>query len=150
MLAQVCSFWEVLPKKPICILICATLPRAFGIAKVNVQPGVDFELTMIGHLGPLVPGQRSSKMVRQVHNCGLDGLIHRLGPVASQSRAILQSRPLPMPRHGRQMEQNGEAGGSFHQRTDCRTAQSKNEIAFPMAWHGSICRFGGAFADHDV
>ena len=41
--AQVCGFREVLPQQPVGVLVCAALPRASWIAKVDLDSRIDLE-----------------------------------------------------------------------------------------------------------
>jgi hypothetical protein len=39
--AQVSAFRKILAQQPVCVLVCATLPRAMRVAKIDVQAGID-------------------------------------------------------------------------------------------------------------
>ena len=58
------TFGEILAQ-PVGVLVRASLPGTLGIAGVHLQPRVDAELCMQGHLFALVPGQRPVKLVRK-------------------------------------------------------------------------------------
>lgn len=62
--AQVGGFREVLPQKTIGVLVRASLPGFVGFAKVDREVGGDCDVFVAGKLGALVPGQRSSQMLR--------------------------------------------------------------------------------------
>lgn len=64
-----------------CILVRASLPGAVGIAEVDGQSGVDAQLGVLGHLGSLVPGQRTSQLFGQGDDGGGDGVTDGLGAV---------------------------------------------------------------------
>jgi hypothetical protein len=48
---------EVLAKQTIGVLVRAPLPRTSRVAEEDSQTGIDAQLRMLGHLGPLVPRQ---------------------------------------------------------------------------------------------
>ena len=54
---EVSTFGEVLAQQTVGVLVRTTLPRAAGIAEENLQPSVDTQLGVLGHLRALVPGQ---------------------------------------------------------------------------------------------
>ena len=58
--AEVGAFGEILTEETVGVLVGATLPWCLGVAEVDVQVGVFSELIMLGHLGALVPGQRTA------------------------------------------------------------------------------------------
>jgi hypothetical protein len=47
-MGDVFSFWEVLPKKPVGVLVAAALPGAVGIAKVDRDVSSDTEVLVEG------------------------------------------------------------------------------------------------------
>src|SRR3954467_3108012 len=57
------KYWRSSP--PIGVLVRAALPGTVGIAEVDAKPGVDPQVGMLGHLRPLIPGQRSSQLLGQ-------------------------------------------------------------------------------------
>src|SRR3712207_1588675 len=60
--AEVGALREGLPQQPVGGLVRATLPGAVGIAEVDRHARLDPELGVLGHLGALIPGQRSSQL----------------------------------------------------------------------------------------
>src|SRR3954453_17635551 len=60
--AQVSALGEVLPQKPVGVLVRPTLPGAVRVAEVDLQASVDPELGVLGHFRSLIPGQRSSQL----------------------------------------------------------------------------------------
>ena len=66
---------EVLAKEAVGVLVRAPLPGASGIAEVDVDPRLDREAPVLGHLRALIPGQRAAKLGRQ----GGDALRERVG-----------------------------------------------------------------------
>src|SRR6476469_6534830 len=61
---QVSALREVLPQQPIGILVGAALPRAVRIAEVDLHTSIDQQLRVLAHFRPLIPGQRSSQLLR--------------------------------------------------------------------------------------
>ena len=55
---QVGTFWEVLPQQAIGVFGRAALSRALRIAEVNMQPGIEVQPGMLGHLSALIPSER--------------------------------------------------------------------------------------------
>ena len=53
---------------------------------------------VLGHLGALVPGQRTTQFLGQGHDGARDGIANGLGTMTSESRSILGAR---CRRHGR-------------------------------------------------
>src|ERR1700730_2080045 len=72
--AQVCAFREVLPQQPIGVLVCAALPGASWIAKIDLDSRVDLETIVLCHFGSLIPGQRTTQFFGQ----GDDGASNRV------------------------------------------------------------------------
>src|SRR5438552_2458403 len=48
---------EVLPEQSVGVLVGASLPRAFWVTKIDLDPGVDGEANVLFHLSALVPSQ---------------------------------------------------------------------------------------------
>jgi transposase InsO family protein len=63
--AQICALRKVLAQQSIGVLVGAALPRALRIAEVDLDACVDFKRRVLGHLGALVPSQRTPKFPRQ-------------------------------------------------------------------------------------
>ena len=53
--AKIGLLGEVLPEKPVCVLIAATFPGAVGIAEKHLDVGVDRELNVVSHFLSLIP-----------------------------------------------------------------------------------------------
>ncbi|KJZ32864.1 hypothetical protein TW83_01025 [Paracoccus sp. S4493] len=70
--AKIGSLREVLAQQAIGVFICAALPWAVRIAEVDRQISGDGQFSMTGHLSPLIPGQRTPKMARQMR-CDVTG-----------------------------------------------------------------------------
>src|SRR2546421_105075 len=60
---EVCASGEVLAQQPVGVLVGGALPGASWITEVDLQTAVEPELDVLGHLGPLVPGQGPPKLV---------------------------------------------------------------------------------------
>ena len=61
--AEIGAFREVLAEQTVGVLVGATLPGTLGVAEVNIEIGVYSELSVLGHLGSLVPGQRLAELL---------------------------------------------------------------------------------------
>src|ERR1035441_3410351 len=59
---EIGCLWEVLTQKSVGILVGAALPRALGIAEVDLHARCDGELAMQRHLVALVPGHRTPQL----------------------------------------------------------------------------------------
>jgi hypothetical protein len=59
---EVGAFGEVLAQQAVGVLVGTALPGAVRVAEVDRQPGVDTQSGVWGHLGALVPGQRSAEL----------------------------------------------------------------------------------------
>ena len=89
--AQVGALGKVPAQQAVGVLIRAALPGAMRIAEVDPQSGDDVELSVLRHLGALVPGQRPAQLLGQGHDrCG-DRVPDSLGAVSGQRRAIVAS-----------------------------------------------------------
>ncbi len=74
------AFREVLAKEAVGVLVGPALPRAAGIAEVDLDAGLDAEPTVRCHLLSLIPGKRAAK---------LDGQRLMLALSASQTGSAL-------------------------------------------------------------
>ena len=90
--AEVGALWEVLAQQAVGVLVGAALPGAVRIAEVDVDVGVDAELSVLGHLGALVPGQRSAELLGQRGDRGRDRVTDGLGAVPGERRSVLGPR----------------------------------------------------------
>ncbi len=63
-LAEVSTLGKVLAKQAAGVLVAATAPRALRVAKVDLEAGIDPQRCVLGHLGPLAPGQRATQAGR--------------------------------------------------------------------------------------
>ena len=147
---QVGALWEVLSKQAVRVLVGAALPWAVRVAEVDLDAGVDAQLGVLGHLRSLVPGQRPPQLLGQGGDGIGDGIAHSLGAVARQRRTVLGPRLAAVAIHGRQMQQQREPGGALDERPDRRAVEADDEVAFPVAGHGTVRGLGGPLADQDL
>jgi putative transposase len=123
---EVGALGEVLAQQAVGVLVGAPLPGAVRVAEEDVEPSVDAELGVLGHLGALVPGQRSAELLGQsrdhLGDCVSDGLC----AVPRQRRAVLGPRFVAVAVHAGQVQQQREAGGSLDERArpSCRGTAS--------------------------
>ena len=61
--AEIGAFGEVLSEETVGVLVGATLPGTLGVAEVDIEIGVYSELSVLGHLGSLVPGQGAAQLL---------------------------------------------------------------------------------------
>ena len=105
---------------------------------------------MLGHLGALVPGQRSAQFLGQGYDSARDRVANGLCAMSCESRSILGSRRVAMTLQSRQMQQHRKAGRALDQCADCRTAKTQNEVSLPVTWNRTVIRLGRTLADHDL
>ena len=63
---EVGAFREVLAQEPVGVFVGAALPRAVGIAEVDVEIGGQCQALVIGKLLAAVPGQRAAQLSGQM------------------------------------------------------------------------------------
>jgi len=81
----------------------------------------------------LVPGDRSDQRGRQLADCGAHRGLDLLGALAVG-----------------QVQQQRHSRRALNERADgAAAALAEDEITFPVAWHGAVVGFCGAFAEHD-
>src|SRR6187200_421421 len=56
---------EILAQQPVGVLVGGALPGAAWITEIDLQTAVEPKLDVLGHLDPLVPGQRPPKLFRE-------------------------------------------------------------------------------------
>ena len=61
--AEIGAFGEVLAEETVGVLVGATLPGTLGVAEVDIEIGVYSQLSVLGHLGSLVPGQGAAQLL---------------------------------------------------------------------------------------
>jgi hypothetical protein len=79
-----------------------------------------------------------------------DCLTNSFRSMAGERRPILYASFLPVTYHARQVQQHGEPRRTLDQRSDGRTAKTKNEITFPVSWHRTVSDFRRPTANHDL
>src|SRR3954467_7752161 len=67
-----------------------------------------------------------------------NGVAHRLGTVSGECGSVFHTSFMAVTGHTRQVQQESEAGRALHQGADCGTAETQNEVPFPVARHGAI------------
>src|SRR3990172_3256147 len=72
--AEVGALREVLAQQAVRVLVRAALPRAVRVAEVDRYTGIDMQLSMLGHLGALIPGEGSTELLRKRGDRGSDGV----------------------------------------------------------------------------
>jgi len=93
---------------------------------------------MLGHLSALVPSERTAQLLGEVRHGAHDRIAHRCGAVTRKRRSVFLSRTPAMLGLRRQVQQNRIACGAFDQRSDRRTRQPQDQIAFPVPGHRAI------------
>ena len=87
---EVGALREVLAQQPVGVLVRAALPRPVRIAEVDSSPVSRLKLRVVGHLGALVPGERSAQLVRQRGDHAGDRFADRLGSVPGERWSVLE------------------------------------------------------------
>jgi hypothetical protein len=95
---------------------------------------------MLRHLASLIPGQRSSELVRQAGDRAGGAVVDCLSAVPGQGRPVLHTSSHGV-RHPRQVQQHREPRRALHQRADRATIQPQDEIPFPVARHRPVTHF---------
>ena len=108
-----------------------SLPRASGIAEVDLDAGLDAEPPVLCHLLALVPGQRAAKLGGQRRDARLERLADRLG-VGSLG----------------QRDELAIAGLALDQGRDRRVAGSHQQVALPVPRDGPVGDLWWALGDH--
>jgi hypothetical protein len=128
--AQVGALREILAQQSVGVLICAPLPRAMRVTKIDGQACVDLQPWVLRHFRSLIPGQRSSELLRQAGDRAEDAVTDGLSAMSGQRRTILQAGCHTVLCHPRQVQQHREPRRALHQGADRGTVQSHDEIAF--------------------
>src|SRR3954467_8544759 len=79
-----------------------------------------------------------------------NGVAHRLGTVSGECGSVFHTSFMAVTGHTRQVQQESEAGRALHQGADCGTAETQNEVPFPVARHGAIGYRRRTLTDHDL
>jgi hypothetical protein len=88
-------------------------------------------------------------MLGQDCDRGSDRIADCFGTVPSECWTVLEPR-FTVSSHARQVEQYCEPSSPFHKSPNCRTAESEDEITFPVAGNRSVGRLRWTLADHDL
>src|SRR5665213_2146534 len=111
--AQVCAFREVLPQQPVGVLVCATLPRASWVAKVDLDSRIDLETAVLSHFGSLIPGQRATQLFGQGDDGARDRVAHSFGSVSRECSSAVGARTFDIPRLPWKVQQHRKPRGAF-------------------------------------
>src|ERR1700733_943416 len=150
MRAEICAFWKILAQQSVGVLVGAALPWAVRIAEIDLDASVDLQACVLSHLSSLIPGQRSTQLLRQGDYRSSNGVAHRLGAMSSECGSILHASLVAMIRHARQVQQKSEAWHALNQGAEGGTAKTQDEITFPVARHSPINCLRWTLADHDL
>src|SRR5215208_2571342 len=125
------SLREVLAKQAVRVLVRAPLPRASGIAEVDLDPGLDREAPVLSHLRALIPRERAAKLGRQ----GGDALLERLADLDGAAPSG-------------ERDELAVAGLALDQGRDRARPSAHQEIALPVARDRSVFNLRRALGDH--
>jgi hypothetical protein len=124
--------------------------RSVPLGKYWLDAGVDPQLDVLGHLRTLIPGQRSSELLRQRQDRGGDRVADSRGAMPGQRWPVLDARLIAVPAHARQVQEHHAPGRPLDERADRGAAKPEDQVAFPVAWHGAVLGLCGPLADHDL
>jgi len=96
-LAEIRALGKVLAKHAVGVLVAATLPWALRVAEVDLETGIDPQLRVLSHLGPLVPSQWAMQMGRQAADRLYGGIPDSLGTMTGKGESIFTDLPAPCP-----------------------------------------------------
>ena len=150
MSAEIGAFGEVLSEETVGVLVGATLPRCLGVAEVDIEIGVYSELSVLGHLGSLVPGQRLAELLRQGGDRLSDRVADGLGAMTGERGPVVDSLLLAVAWHAGKVQQHREPGRALNKRPDRGTLQSEDQVTFPVSWHCPVVGLGRTLDDHDL
>lgn len=124
---QVGRLREVLTQQAVGVLVAAALPRARGVAEVDLRSCVGRDVEVLGHLSALVPGQRAPQRRRELTEGADEGGVHLDGVRCGQ------------------MQKLDVAGLPFHERPDRgAVVGADDEVSLPMAGDGTVIRLKAA------
>src|SRR5882757_6362416 len=150
MRAEIGALWKILTQQSVGVLVGAALPWAVRIAEIDLDASIDLQACVLSHLSSLIPGQRSTQLLRQGDNRLCNGVAHRLCTMSSERGSVLHAGLVAMVRHAWQVQQQREARHTFNQGADRGTANTQDEVAFPVARYGPINCLRWTLADHDL
>ncbi len=119
-----------------------------GVAEVDVEIGVFSELGVLGHLGALVPRQRTSQLLRQGGDRRSDRVAYGLGAMTGESGSVVDPLLFSVAWHGWEVQQHREPGRALHQCSDRGTVQAQDQVAFPVSWQLAVVGLGRSLVDH--
>jgi len=124
-LSPFAKYWRRRP------LVFSFEPRCQGLWGSDVDPRLDREAAVLGHLRALIPGERAAKLGRQ----GRDASLERLADLDGAA-AIGQGDELAV------------AGGALDQGRDRARPAAHQQVALPVAGDGAVFDLGRALGDH--
>ena len=149
MFAEVSALWEVLSQQAVGVFVRAALPRALRVAEVDGQASVDAQPCVLSHLCSLVPCQRPAELLGQGRDRRSDRVPDGFGTVSSQRWTVLGPGLVVFIKAG-EVGQRREPGGPLDQRSDRRTAQPQDQVAFLVPGNGAVVCLGRPLAEHDL
>ena len=132
------------------VLVGASLPWCLGVAEVDVEVGIYSELSVLGHFGALVPGQRPAELFGQGGDRPGDRVAHGLGAMTRERGPVLDPLLLAVAWHWWEVQQHREPRRALNKRPNRGTVQSENQVTFPVSGHCPVFDLWGALADHDL
>ena len=117
------SLREVLSKESVSVFVRASLPGTVWITEVDLQACIEAQLDMLSQLGPAIPREASRQLGRQATNLPHKRFANRFSVFS------------------RDLHQQRQARTAFDEGGDLSIAGTNEEIAFPMARHGTIGNF---------
>ena len=73
---EVGALREVLAQEAVGVLVAAPLPRAVGVAEVDLDAGVDGEACVLGHLLAAIPGEGTPQLRGKLQDLGGESGAH--------------------------------------------------------------------------
>lgn len=116
------AFGQVLPDEAVGVLVRAPFPGRVGVGEVHGQVRGHSELGVAGHLGALVPGQRTAHQRWQV-----------VDPIDEHIRQASGLFTLGQAQHDQ------EPAGALHQgRDSCFAGLTDYQVTFPRSWDAAV------------
>src|ERR1700677_3632776 len=141
MSGEVRSFREVLAKQAVGVLVRASLPWALRVTEIHLQPAVDRELSVLCHLGALVPGERATQLLWECDELGGNRITNRSRATACERRPVLHSCAAVAGQR-RQVKQHGETCAALNQRADRCLVSAQGQVALPVTWDCAVLGLG--------
>ena len=105
---------------------------------------------VLGHLGALVPRERSTQLLGQCRDRSAMASSNCFGAVTGECRSVLDPGFVPWPSIGGRCSSIVKRVVRSTRVPIAERSRPDDEVAFPVAGHGTIVGFGGSFADHDL